>query len=110
MMENSGISKELSSLNKVTIKRKSKQKSNVKYLENKAPEHWKVNLGRLLVFVAVIICWEMGARMKWIDPFFWSIPSDIFATWMKIIKEGSVWKDTLFTFQSTVYGFVIGTV
>jgi NitT/TauT family transport system permease protein len=109
-MENTGISKELSSLSNVKTKKKNQQKSNVKYLENKSPAEWKVNVGRLLVFLTIILFWEVGARTQIIDPFFWSLPSEIFATWMQIIMDGSAWSDTFFTFQSTVYGFVIGTI
>lgn len=108
-MENTELSQGISSLSKLKTK-KTTHKSNLKYLENKEPKNWVLNVGRLSVFLAIIIFWELGARLEIIDPFFWSIPSEIFATWMQIIQDGTAWKDTLFTFQSTIYGFVIGTV
>ncbi|OMP66284.1 ABC transporter permease [Domibacillus epiphyticus] len=100
----------MSSLSNVKTKRKKEQKSNVKYLENKPLAEWKVNAGRFFVFLIIILFWEAGARAQIIDPFFWSLPSEILATWMQIILDGTAWRDTFFTFQSTVYGFVIGTV
>jgi NitT/TauT family transport system permease protein len=109
-MENTGISTELTNLSNVKSKKKNRQKSTLKYLENKEPTNWALNIGRVAVFCLILVCWELGARFKIIDPFFWSLPSEIFGTWLQLIREGTAWKDTLFTFQSTVYGFVIGTL
>ncbi|WP_017728909.1 ABC transporter permease [Halalkalibacterium ligniniphilum] len=74
------------------------------------PKGWLLNVGRLSVFVLLILFWEVGARIGVIDPFFWSMPSQILQTWSVIAVDGSVWTDTFYTFQSTVYGFVIGTL
>jgi NitT/TauT family transport system permease protein len=63
-----------------------------------------------LVFVGIVLLWEIGARTGLINSFFWSMPSEIVQTWLTIAADGSVWKDTLYTFRSTIYGFVIGTV
>lgn len=108
-MENTELSQGISSLSKLKTKNTT-HKSNLKYLENREPKNWVLNVGRLLVFITIIAVWELAARLEIIDPFFWSVPSEIFATWIQIIQDGSAWKDTLFTFQSTIYGFVIGTV
>jgi NitT/TauT family transport system permease protein len=109
-MENTGISNELTNLSNLKSKKKIRQKSTLKYLENKEPANWAVNIGRIAVFCLLLVTWELGARFNIIDPFFWSLPSEIFATWLQLIKEGTAWRDTLFTFQSTIYGFVIGTL
>jgi NitT/TauT family transport system permease protein len=69
-----------------------------------------VNVGRLIIFISILSLWELGARLDWINPFFWSMPSEIAGTWWTIILNGSAWEDTLFTFRSTIFGFVIGTV
>lgn len=109
-LENTRISNEISSLSKIKTKRETVQKSILKYLENKEPNNILLNIGRFLVFFMIIVCWELGARFEIIDPFFWSLPSEIFATWMQIIQDGTAWRDTLFTFQSTISGFIIGTL
>ena len=92
------------------VKKPAKQRSNLKYLTNKEPNSWLVALGRVGVFIGILLFWEIGARIGFIDAFFWSQPSEIFNTWMGLLATGSAWVDTFFTFQSTVYGFVIGTV
>ncbi|MDB5084596.1 MAG: transporter permease, partial [Bacilli bacterium] len=43
------------------------------------------------------------------NPFFWSQPSEIAKTWWIGVQSGQVWQDTLYTFRSTVFGFLIGT-
>ncbi|MER1998547.1 MAG: ABC transporter permease [Lysinibacillus sp.] len=92
------------------VKKPVKQRSNLKYLTNNEPNVWGVALGRLGVFIAIVLFWEIGARIGWIDAFFWSKPSEIYASWVGILADGTAWVDTFFTFRSTVYGFVIGTV
>jgi len=69
-----------------------------------------VQLYRFLVFAAIVAFWEIGATLGWINTFFWSKPSDIAVTWWVIVQNGSAWSDTMFTFRSTIAGFVIGTV
>ena len=51
----------------------------------------------------------MGADLGWIDGFFWSKPSAIYATMIKFFTEGDAWTDIGFTFRSTIFGFLLGT-
>jgi NitT/TauT family transport system permease protein len=62
------------------------------------------------VVLAVIALWEAGARLGYIDAFFWSTPSAIFATGLVFFREGGAFEDIAFTFRSTLLGFFIGTV
>ena len=59
---------------------------------------------------AVIVCWEAGVRAHWIDPFFWSQPSAIWASGLKFVSRWSSFYDTWFTVSSTLTGFVVGTL
>lgn len=63
---------------------------------------------RLLVLCAIAGFWEVGARNGWIDPFFWSQPTEIFATGIAAFQSGMIVDNTLFTFTSTIAGFVLG--
>ena len=67
---------------------------------------WALQLG---IFVAIIGLWEAGARLGFIDAFFWSSPSRIFDTAVIIFREGTVFQDTWFTFKATVIGFLLGS-
>lgn len=66
---------------------------------------WQVGI------VAGILCfWEVGTRIHWIDPFFWSSPSAILKAGFFFFSQDTAIGDIGFTFRSTIIGFVIGTV
>jgi len=62
------------------------------------------------ILVTAIALWEIGARSGFIDPFFWSQPSAIWQTLLIFMGSGDAFVDISFTFQATIYGFIIGTV
>ena len=61
------------------------------------------------ILIGLIALWQAAADRGWIDGFFWSKPSDIFATLIKFFATGDAWTDIGFTFRSTIFGFLIGT-
>ena len=65
---------------------------------------------RALVLVVLIGGWELGARLGFINPFFYSMPSEIWRTGVVAITQGTLLGDTLYTFGSTILGFLLGTV
>lgn len=70
---------------------------------------WLV-VARLLVLVALVGGWELAARTGLVNPFFYSMPSQIWSTAVVAVTDGSVIADTMFTFSATLAGFAIGTV
>jgi NitT/TauT family transport system permease protein len=69
---------------------------------------------RLFVLAFILGGWELSARMKWIDPFFYAMPSTIAAQivdWMRNgTAQGSLWEQVLVTLEETVLGFLIGSI
>ncbi len=65
-----------------------------------------IQVGILVVAVAL---WQAGADHGWIDGFFWSKPSDVYATLIKFFAGGDAWTDIEYTFGSTILGFFLGT-
>lgn len=69
---------------------------------------------RLLVLVLVLGGWEVSARLQWIDPFFYSMPSMIWnqiVEWMRDgTSQGPLWQQVLVTLEETVIGFLIGSI
>ena len=65
-----------------------------------------VQLGILVAFVAL---WEVAAMTGLIDTFFWSKPSAIASTMVIFFTEGNAFTDIVYTFRSTIMGFVLGT-
>jgi NitT/TauT family transport system permease protein len=61
------------------------------------------------ILVAGIALWQVAADNGWIEAFFWSKPSDVYATLIKFFAGGDAWTDIEYTFGSTILGFVLGT-
>jgi NitT/TauT family transport system permease protein len=70
---------------------------------------WYIVAVQIGILVAAIALWQAAADFGWIDGFFWSKPSDIYATLIKFFTEGDAWTDIGFTFRSTIFGFLLGT-
>ena len=65
-----------------------------------------VQFGILVAFVAL---WEGAAMTGLIDTFFWSKPSAIASTMVIFFTEGNAFTDIVYTFRSTILGFILGT-
>jgi NitT/TauT family transport system permease protein len=73
---------------------------------------WTIIALRVAVLVFVLGGWELSARMKWIDSFFFSMPSLIYLQLVEWFtngtSQGSLWMQVLVTLEETVLGFLIG--
>ena len=69
-----------------------------------------IQLWRWGILVGLIALWEVGARLGWIDPFYFSSPSEIWRTAVIKWREGELWRDIAYTGASTLLGFALGTV
>ena len=74
---------------------------------------WTVPLVRVLLVVVWLASWELAARTV-IDPFYYSMPSQI---WDRLVgwftegtSQGSIWSNMAVTLEEAVLGFVIGTL
>ncbi|HEV3105995.1 MAG TPA: ABC transporter permease [Trinickia sp.] len=69
---------------------------------------------RILVLVVVLGGWELSGRLKWIDPFFFSMPSLIFAQivdwFVNGTSQGPLLVQVWVTLEETMLGFLIGSV
>ncbi|WP_175823424.1 ABC transporter permease [Burkholderia sp. BCC0419] len=69
---------------------------------------------RIAVLVIVLGGWELAARLKWIDPFFFSMPSlivDQLQDWfVNGTSQGPLLTQVWVTLEETGIGFVIGSV
>ncbi|MGR3908682.1 ABC transporter permease [Burkholderia sp. SR8] len=69
---------------------------------------------RIAVLVVVLGGWELAARLKWIDPFFFSMPSLIFAQiqdwFVNGTSQGPLLTQVWVTLEETAIGFLIGSV
>lgn len=65
---------------------------------------------QVLVVLAVLAIWELAASRRWIDPFFWSRPSEVVSELRRYLRSGEALRDTSFTVRSMLLGFVLGTL
>ena len=69
---------------------------------------------RILVLVLLLGGWELCGRLKWIDPFFFSMPSLIFlqiVDWFQNgTSQGPLLVQVWVTLEETLIGFFIGSV
>ncbi len=69
---------------------------------------------RIALLVGTLGGWELAGQLKWIDPFFFSMPSDIARQiWVWSIEgtsQGPLWQQVLVTLEETTLGFLIGAV
>jgi NitT/TauT family transport system permease protein len=76
--------------------------------------HILIGALRVLVLVVTLGGWELAARLQWIDPFFFSMPSAIFAQIVDWIENGTAQGPLLtqvwVTLEETALGFLIGSV
>ena len=74
----------------------------------------QVQVLRVLLAVAIVAGWEIGARTGIIDPFFWGKPSGILAQiWTWVVNgtsTGPLWEQIAVTMEETVAGFAIGVL
>lgn len=84
-------------------------------LESRPKKGWtshraSVHVAQVVALVAFLGLWEIAARQKWIDPFFWGQPSKIFQDLWSWVKDGSLFTNTAVTFLEAAVGFVIAVV
>lgn len=75
---------------------------------------WLIIGLRLLFLFVVLGGWELAARRKWIDPFFYSQPSLIWSQIAEWIRDGTsqgpLWVQIAVTLEETIIGFLIGGI
>ena len=66
---------------------------------------WQVLLGG-----AATAAWEGGARLNWLDPFFFSRPSSIASRAASLVSKGEIWPHLGTTLLEALLAFVLGSL
>ncbi len=73
-----------------------------------------INVLRIIFLIVIVGGWELGARTRVIDPFFWGQPTGIvkqIITWTtQGTAQGPLWEQIATTLEETILGFLIGVV
>lgn len=67
--------------------------------------HHMITLFRFLILVVFLALWEFSTRMGYIDSFFFSSPSLVFATFIDMIRDLSFFSNTGITLFETILSF-----
>ena len=60
--------------------------------------------------IVIVVLWELGVRVAWIDGNLFPPPSKIFQALIDLAKLGLLWKDILASVWRVVVGFLIATI
>jgi NitT/TauT family transport system permease protein len=72
---------------------------------------WQRVLRHLGLFLALMISWEVGARLGWLNPLFFPAPSGILNSFYVIfIGTGNVWYHLYVTLTEVFAGFLAGSL
>ncbi len=91
------------------MKRTAVSEAHAKYLRGIRRDALTVRLLRIAVLLVFLSLWEIGAQLKWFDPFILSSPSRVFKTIVRLYRDGSLWLHIGTTLWETVLGFLLGT-
>ena len=64
-----------------------------------------IRVSRILLFLGFLILWEVSARFGWIDSFIFSSPSEIWLTFLKMLKDQSLFTHIGITLAETLVSF-----
>ncbi len=92
------------------MKQTAVSEAHARYLRGIRKSACVVRLLRIAVLLVFLGLWELGAQLKWFDPFILSSPSRVFKTIVRLYRDGSLWLHIGTTLWETVLGFLLGTV
>ena len=65
-----------------------------------------IRVSRTLLFLGFLILWEISAHLGWIDSFIFSSPSEIWLTFLRMLKDQSLFTHIGITLAETLVSFV----
>ncbi|GAF15864.1 hydroxymethylpyrimidine ABC transporter, transmembrane component [Bacillus sp. JCM 19046] len=80
------------------------------YLQSKRKEKRSVRLVQITILILFFSFWELAARMTWIDPLLFSMPTRVLSLLYEHIMAGTLWLHASVTMFETVLGFLLGTI
>ncbi len=69
-----------------------------------------ITITQVSIFVLTLILWEIAARMKLIDTFLTSSPSDIWNMFLQMAKNGNLAYHVGISIFENIVGFTVGTI
>jgi NitT/TauT family transport system permease protein len=80
------------------------------FLEQSRKRQLWIQADQIIIFVALLVFWEIGARLQWIDTFITSQPSKILTVIANLWQTGKLLTHIWTTVGETTFGFIVGTL
>lgn len=80
------------------------------YVRNHKRHHYFITVMRIIVLLLFLFLWEIAARLKWIDTFFFSSPTLVVTFFIEMILDGSFFVHTGITLFETLASFFLITI
>ncbi len=85
-------------------------KEHIDFLQNIKRKKKIILFTQIAILVAFFAIWELAAHYKLIDTFLTSYPSEMWRLFLKLVKDGSLFKHIGVSVFETVIGFISGTL
>lgn len=93
-----------------TSSNKAQSEQYSKWRRQQTRRRWFILATQLAILVVFVLAWEISARQNWINPMLTSYPSAVWAAFMEMLRDGSLWAHVYITVQETIVSFVISMV
>lgn len=95
----------------ITVKnppvQKEKSDNQILYEQTHRRNHIFVTAARFLILAVFLVLWEVAARQKWIDSFFFSSPSQVIACFTGMVRDLTFFTNTGITLIETIVSFLL---
>lgn len=80
------------------------------YLRKRRKENIIINIFRVILFISILVIWELLSRNNIIDVFMFSSPSNIIKTIISLYKENNLFIHIFTTLYEIIISFIIGSL
>ena len=80
------------------------------YLRKRKKENIIINIFRVILFISILVIWELLSRNNIIDVFMFSSPSNILKTIISLYKENNLFIHIFTTLYEIIISFIIGSL
>ncbi len=82
----------------------------IQFLKSVKRKKRTIFITQLAILIVIFLLWELAARLKLVDTFLTSYPSEMWNLFLKLATNGSLFKHIGISVFETVVGFVLGTL
>lgn len=78
--------------------------------KDRSVRNWRIKL-HTSIFITLILLWEIGSRLGWLDPLFYPRPTNIMRSfWLIYVQNANVWYHLYATMSLVFMGWVGGSI